>query len=155
MAYALQSVTIRTNNTPDGIRKITEIWQDVTSGKLPILFDSEHNFQTGISPVSCYSNYAADENGDYDLSILGVMPDFFSQMEDKVCQGLYKKYDITLPGATLETCTQKAWETVWNEQANAQINRAFTQDFESSVPAKYTKDQQPHCYLYIAVKQEG
>ena len=155
MAYALQSVTIRTNNTPDGMRKITEIWQDVTSGKLPIFFDSEHNFQTGISPVSCYCNYAADENGDYDLSILGVMPDFFSQMEDKVCQGLYKKYDITLPGATLETCTQKAWETVWNEQANAQINRAFTQDFESSVPAKYTKDQQPHCYLYIAVKQEG
>ena len=54
MSYTLTSVTIRTDNTPEGMKKIGELWDDVTGGKLPILFDSAHNFQTGISPVSRY-----------------------------------------------------------------------------------------------------
>lgn len=49
MSYTLTSVTIRTDNTPEGMKKIGELWDDVTGGKLPILFDSAHNFQTGIS----------------------------------------------------------------------------------------------------------
>ena len=68
MAYKLNEVTIRINNTVEGIKKIEEIWCDIISGKLPILFDSEHNFQQGISPVSRYSNYENDENGDYDIA---------------------------------------------------------------------------------------
>lgn len=152
MAYCLSAITIRTNNTPDGINKIAELWQDVSNGKLPILFDSEHNFQPGISPISQYSNYASDENGDYDLSILGITSDFFAQMEEKVSQGRYKKYDACSADDDLTQCTQKAWEMVWREQASGQIQRAFTLDYESSVPAKYTKDGQAHCYLYIAVK---
>ncbi len=154
MAYRLTEITIRTNNTPDGMNKIAELWQDVTNGTLPILFDSEHNFQSGISPVSRYSNYASDEKGDYDLSILGVEAQFFGLLDEKVNQGLYKKYDAASAGADLSQCTQKAWEMVWAEQASGQINRAFTQDYESSVPAEYTKDGQAHCYLYIALKQE-
>ena len=46
MSYTLTSVTIRTDNTPEGMKKIGELWDDVTGGKLPILFDSAHNFQT-------------------------------------------------------------------------------------------------------------
>jgi hypothetical protein len=45
------------------MKKITELWQDIISGKLPILFGSEHIFQQGISPVSKYCNYESDENG--------------------------------------------------------------------------------------------
>ena len=47
---------------------------------------------------------------------------------------------------------QKAWERVWAEQKNGGIVRAFTMDYESSVPAEYTKDGKAHCYLYIAVR---
>ena len=81
MSYKLDKVTIRTNNTTDGIKKIEEVWNDISSGKLPILFDNEHNFLQGISPISEYSNYETDENGDYDFSILGVTSEFFKKIE--------------------------------------------------------------------------
>lgn len=150
MAYQLKSVSIRTNNSDTGMKKINEIWQDILNGKLPILFDSEHQFQNGVSPVSKYSNYESDENGDYDLSIMAVTSDFFQEMETAVQQGKYKKYDEAADDLT--TCTQKAWNKVWNEQKEGTIHRLYSEDYESTVPSDYTKDGKAHCYLYIAVK---
>ena len=154
MAYRLNEITLRTNNTPDGMKKIEELWLDITSGKLPVLFDSEHNFQQGISPVSRYSHYASDETGDYDLSILAVTADFFGMMEQKTAQGLYRKYDESDEHGDITACTRKAWEAVWNEQKTGSLKRAFTTDYESTVPAQFTKDGKAHCYLYIAVLQD-
>lgn len=153
MAYKLNEVTIRTNNSKEGMKKIGELWSDIMSGKLPILFDSEHNFLQGIFPVSKYSNYEADENGDYDLSILGVTAEFFQQMDKKVSDGIFKKYDVSDDSGDVTQCTKKAWEEVWQEQKDGKIQRTFTQDYESSVPPEYTKDGKAHCYLYIAVKK--
>lgn len=45
MAYRLKAVTIRTNNSEDGVKKIGELWADVLTGKFPILSD-------GIVPIS-------------------------------------------------------------------------------------------------------
>lgn len=90
MAYKLNEVTIRTNNSEDSMNIISEIWRDVESGKLPILFDSEHSFQRGISPVSRYSNYSNDENGSFDFTIMGVTSDFFQNIEQKTSNGIYK-----------------------------------------------------------------
>lgn len=92
MAYKLDKITIRTNNSKEGMKKISDIWKDVANGKLPILFDSEHTFQHGISPVSKYNNYSSDENGYYDLTIMGVTADFFQKMDTEVSKGFYKKY---------------------------------------------------------------
>lgn len=152
MAYTLSEITFRTNNTADGMKKIDEVWRDITSGKLPILFDSEHNFRHGISPVSRYSNYATDETGDYDLSILGVTTDFFVKIEQKTADGHFKKYDVTDDSNNLKECTQKAWEKVWADTKSGKINRSFACDYESSVPAEYTKDGKAHCYLYISIR---
>lgn len=151
MAYALKQVTVRTNNTDEGMKIIDEIWRDISSGKLPVLFDSEHEFRQGISPISKYSNYAGDESGDYDLSIIGVKADFFKTIEAKVTAGLYKKYDEADDGGDIARCAKTAWEKVWKDTASGNIKRAYTEDFESSVPAEYTKDGKAHCYLYIAV----
>ena len=150
MAYQLKSVSIRTNNTENGMKLIDELWQYIASGKLPILFDSEHNFRQGISPISKYSNYESDENGDYDLSIIGVSSDFFGEMEKAVAAGKYKKYDEAADD--MGECAKIAWNKVWSEQKTGTIQRAFTEDYESTVPAEYTKDSKVHCYLYIAVK---
>lgn len=109
MAYILNEITIRTNNTVDGMKKIDEVWRDVTSGKLPILFDSEHNFRQGISPVSRYSNYSSDETGEYDLSIIGVKTEFFAEMDRKTAEGHFKKYDVSDESGDIKSCTQKAW----------------------------------------------
>lgn len=152
MAYKLKEVTIRTNNSKEGMKKIGEIWGDIVSGKLPILFDSEHIFQQGISPVSKYSNYSSDESGDYDLTIMAVTADFFQKMEMAVNKGLYKKYDEKDEDGDISVCTRKAWEKVWSEQKSGDIKRTFTEDYESTVPSKYTKDGKIHCYLYIAIQ---
>ena len=45
MSYTLKEVTVRTNNTQEGIERIEQLWQDVNTGRLPIIFDSENNFQ--------------------------------------------------------------------------------------------------------------
>lgn len=151
MAYKLDKITIRTNNSKEGMKKISDIWKDVVNGKIPILFDSEHTFQHGISPVSKYSNYSSDENGDYDLTIMGVTADFFQKMDTEVSKGFYKKYDEQDENGDISICTKKAWEKVWSEQKSGNIHRAFTSDFESTVPSEYTKDGKAHCYLYIAI----
>lgn len=150
MAYTLKEVKIRANNTPEGIRKIEQLWQDVSKGKLPIVFDSENNFQKGISPISKYSNYESDENGNYDLSILGVDSSFFKKLETEVKNGKYKKYESA--DKNMLTSTKKAWGTVWKEQKEGTLNRAYKTDYESTVPAEYCKDGKAHCYLYISIK---
>lgn len=150
MSYVLKSITIRTNNSEEGMKKIADLWQDVASGKLPILFDSDHIFQQGISPISQYSNYESDESGNYDLSIKGVTADFFQKMEKAVAAGNYKKYDVT--GDDLASCAAAAWDSVWSDQKNGAIKRAFSKDYESTVPAEYTKDGKCHCYLYISIE---
>lgn len=149
MAYKFNKVVIRTNNSPEGIAKTAELWGNIVTGKIPLLFDSEHNFLAGISPISCYSNYESDEKGDFNLSILGVTSDFFGVLEKETAQGKYKKYEEI--GESLPECAEKAWAKVWADQNSGVINRAFTADYESTVPAEYTKDGKPHCYLYIAV----
>lgn len=151
MAYKLTSVTIRTNNSHEGQEQIQNLWKDIETGKIPLLFDSEGNFQNGISPVSCYSNYESDEFGDYDLSIFSTTSNFFENIENEVQKGKYKKYDIYDESTDIGTCVKLAWEKVWSDQKNGRIKRLYTADYESSVPAKYTKDKKNHCFLYIAV----
>ena len=145
MTYKLKAVTIRTNNSEEGIRKIAELWEDVLIGKLPLLSD-------GIVPISQYSNYESDEKGDYDISIVGVKHNFFEDMEKEVEKGLYKKYEANDENGNVEICTRKVWKNVWNDTHSGILKRAFTIDYESSVPAEFSKDGKAHCYLYIAVK---
>lgn len=152
MTYKLKEVTIRTNNSEEGIKMISEIWEDIAIGKLPLLFDSNHIFQQGVSPVSRYSNYSSDERGDYDLTIMAVSAEFFEEIEVAVSKGLYKKYDEKDENGEIGACTRKAWEKVWYEEKSGHIKRAFTSDYESTVPSEYTKDGKSHCYLYIAIK---
>ena len=73
-------------------------------------------------------------------------------MEIQVRKGLYKKYDESDETGNIGACTKKAWKKVWSEQKSGKINRAFTTDYESAVPAEYTKDRKAHCYLYIAIR---
>lgn len=153
MAYQLKTVTIRTRNTPEGMASIAALWQDVQQGRLPLLCNSDgQEGQAKLSPVSRYSNYESDETGEYDLSIMTVTPDFFRQMARKVEQGAYKLYDVSDVSGNLELCAQKAWQQVWDDTAGRNIKRSFTEDFESTVPTKFTPDGLAHCYLYIAVE---
>ena len=110
--HSLKSVTIRVNNSRDGIGKIKELWKDIQNGKLPLLCDNTGVFYNGIYPVSCYSGYESDEIGFYDLSITGAESRFFQLLEVKVQKGSYVKFDVQ--GKTLDECSINAWYKVWD-----------------------------------------
>lgn len=150
MAYELQSITLRTDNSEGGLARLDEVWRDIVSGKLPLLYDSDGRFLQGLSPISRYDDYESDETGAFNLTILMVESDFFAQMEQKVAAGNYKKYDCV--GVDSFETTRKAWSQVWEDAASGKLQRAFTEDFESTVPAEYTKDGNDHCFLYIAIR---
>ena len=151
MAYSLKSVTVRTDNSESGMTKIGLLWNDITSGKIPLMFDSDGNFRAGFSPVSVYENYAKGDRGEYDLTGITVTAEFFATMESKVKSGGFIKIEKT--GETLTDCANAAWQDVWSMTTSGKIKRAFEKDYESTVLAEYTKDGKAHCYLYISVKQ--
>ncbi len=151
MSYSLKSVTIRTDNSERGMAKINELWADIMTGKIPLDFIENGVPVKGLSPISAYSDYESDEKGKYNLSVMTVTIDFFAKMEELVAQrNTYIKIDES--GETIAECANKAWSKVWGLTASGEIKRAFTIDYESTVPAEYTKDGKAHCYLYIAIK---
>ena len=150
MAYSFKSVTIRTDNSESGMKKINELWADIMTGKVPLDFIENGAPVKGLSPISAYSDYESDEKGKYSLSVMTVTADFFAETESFVAQGKYVKIDES--GETVAGCADKAWSKVWELTASGKLERAFTIDYESAVPAEYTKDGKAHCYLYIAVK---
>ena len=150
MAYTFKSVTIRTDDSESGMAKINGLWTDIMQGKIPLEFMENGAPVKGLSPISLYSNYESDEKGKYDLSVMSVTADFFAKMEALVAQGKYVKIDES--GETISECANKAWSKVWRLVESGEMKRAFSVDYESTVPAEYTKDGKTHCYLYIAVK---
>ncbi|KAK8871562.1 hypothetical protein M9Y10_007295 [Tritrichomonas musculus] len=150
MSYSFKSVTIRTDNSEKGLAEIGMLWHDIISGKIPLDFLKKGSPVKGLSPISCYSEYESDEKGKYDLTIMCVETRFFIELEKKIGQGEYIKIDES--GSDISECAKKAWSKVWEMKSKGEIKRAFTQDYESTVPSEYTKDGKAHCYLYIAVK---
>ncbi|WP_407431954.1 hypothetical protein, partial [Methanobrevibacter sp.] len=63
MTYRLDKITIRLKNDEAGINKINELFEDIVSGKIPLIHDSNGKLIEGISPISEYSNYESDETG--------------------------------------------------------------------------------------------
>lgn len=149
MAYKLKSVTIHTDNSKIGMAKVNELWADIMQGKVPLEFVENGKPVNGLFPLSSYSDYESNEKGKYNLTIISVTADFVANIEKLVAQGKYFKIDES--GETIEDCANKAWSEVWKLTASGELERAFTIDYESIVPAEYTKDGKTHCYLYIAV----
>lgn len=150
MAYSFNKVTIRTDNSESGMTKINELWADILQGKIPLEFIENGKPVAGLLPVAEYGGYESDENGKYNLSVMSVSADFFAQMEDKVADGLYVKVDEC--GDTIAECAEQAWSNIYRLTQSGKIRRAYTVDYESTVPAIYSKDGKAHCCLYIAVK---
>lgn len=149
MAYQLKKISIHTDNSKEGMDKINEVWSDIVSGKIPLMYNSDGQFLQGLSPISLYTNYESDEQGAYDIEIFTARADFFTEMELKVEQNLYVKYDFD--GKDISEAANRAWSKVWENKAAGKIARAFSKDYESTVPGEYTPDGKAHCYLYISI----
>ena len=86
MNYQLRAVTIRTNNSLEGMTQIGNLWTDIMNGK----------FNLDLPPngtiISRYSNYESDESGNYDLSVMAVKKDFVEQLEAGAKKGRFRVY---------------------------------------------------------------
>lgn len=153
MSYHLSKVTLTTDNTSEGMQKIRALWNDITTGQIPLLCDNEHHPIEQITPISCYSNYTSDESGTYDLTIMAETFDFFTKMEEQIKQGAYLLYEETNADGDIEACTKQAWSRVWDDQNKQNIKRSFTNDYEASIPKAFSQDNKAHCYVYIAIQQ--
>lgn len=148
MTYVLNQVTIKTDNSETGITAITELWQDIRSGKIPLMYDSDQNYQPNFFPIARYSNYESDQFGSFDLSIMRVPATFIENLEIKVIEGIYKKYDVSDDSNDVGVCVRNAWDQVWQDKSK----RSFCDDYELSIPAEYSEDGKTHCILYISIK---
>lgn len=153
MSYQIKEFTIRTDNTNEGRTQVAEVWRDIEAGNIPLLFDSQHEFIRGLSPISKYSSYENEDQGQYDLTIMAVKSEFFEELEKMVQEKKFRKYDISEAQGDEEGCARRAWGLVAEEQKAGIIRRSYEVDYESTVPKQYTKDGKAHCYLYIGVCQ--
>lgn len=77
MAYSFSKVTVRTDNSEEGMAKINSLWVDIMTGRIPLDFIQNGRPVCGLSPVSEYSNYQSDEKGFYDLTVMCADAAFF------------------------------------------------------------------------------
>ena len=145
----MKEITIRTNNSVEGIEKIEKLWHDVMSGNTSLVLTESTLL------ISKYSNYSTNENGDYDLSILAVDCDFMQQLEKECASGKYKKYDFCSDNADVAENTKMAWQQVWTDTQKERIKRSYTEDYECTIPANYSKDHKQHCLLYISIEKKS
>ncbi len=143
----MKEITIRTNNSIEGIKKIEKLWQDVMSGKTPLIL------KENTVLIAKYSNYDTNENGDYDLSILAVDCDFIQQLEKECSDGKYKKYDLFSENTDIPANIKEAWLQVWTDTQEGRIKRCYNEDYECTIPADYSQDHKLHCLLYISIEK--
>lgn len=153
MSYILESVTLTGDTRIPGFAGTEELWHDIVSGRIPLLFDSGHQFQEGLSPVTKYSHYTNEDRGTCMVSVLTVRSDFFARMDRRTEEGAYKKYAFHADGKDMSAASEGAWRRMHEDVLRGRIVRAFKEDWESVVPARYTPDQKAYCCLYISVRQ--
>ena len=141
MNYQLRAVTIRTNNSLEGMTQIGNLWTDIMNGK----------FNLDLPPngtiISRYSYYESDESGNYDLSVMGVKKDFVEQLETEAKEGRFRVYRGETDDGDVAAATELAWQRVWNDTQSGELKRAFTVDYELSE----VESGKTSCTVYIAL----
>lgn len=146
MAYFLQAVTLRTNNTETGLQQIQELWSDIFQNNIP-LFSNDSNRRQETILITKYDHYENKEHGEYDVTIMNEDSSFIEMLEQGVTQGIYQKFEAIDSSNDVGTCTKQAWTKVWSSTCQ----RQYIQDYEVSVPAEYALDGKAYCCLYISI----
>ena len=144
MTFNLKKITIRTKNNPEGIKSINEVYDAILTGDIPLLFNSDKEVIDGVFPISEYSNYESDENGEYDLSIIATTYKFIEELEN---DENFVKFHVA--SEDVSDATMQAWQKVWEDES---LKRSYEKDYEFTMPAHLSEDEKAHCYLYIGVK---
>lgn len=139
MSYCLREIVLE-----DG-GDMEELWRDIVSGRLPLLFDSDGRPRRGLSPVT---RYAHSGDGRETVSVLAVAADFFRRLNEEAERGHYRRFDARNVNGDTAACARRAWELARQAGIRPKPGAA---DYESTVPPAYTRDGAAHTYLYIAL----
>nr|WP_326186095.1 AraC family transcriptional regulator [uncultured Oscillibacter sp.] len=139
MSYRLREVVL------EGEGGAEELWRDIVSGRLPLLFESDGRPLRGLSPVTRYAHGA---DGGETRSVLAVTADFFQRLNREAERGRYRRFDALDAGGDTAACARRARELARRAGIRSKPGAA---EYESAVPPMYTRDGAAHTYLYIAL----
>lgn len=145
MIYILKEVVLRTNNSPKGMEKISQLWEDILSKKISLLPENKNEFL-----ISKYSNYESDENGEYDLTIMRRELNFLLQLDERAKNREFIKYEEMADD--IESCARKVWARVWEDKRNDNLDRAYKEDYQLDILPMFSQDGKYHSVLYISIK---
>lgn len=149
MAYTLESITMCEDMSPEGMARITQVWTDIASGRIPLIMDSDGNPREHISPITKYPTWSLeDPAAKTEFTIMAVGPEFWSEMAER---DDYVRYEAS--GADVNEAATKAWERVGKDESEGKFRICHTDDYESTVPPAYTKDGKWNCILYVHVER--
>lgn len=149
MPYNLKSVTLRADNSEESMGAANAFWEDIMSGKTPLLYDNEKNLLTDIFALVKYSNFESDETGAFDLTVSGEPMSRVADLDKLAADGAYVKYYES--GDSIESCGGAVWTRVWEDNNSGAIKRAYAGDYEITTPPEMSPDGKAHCALYITV----
>lgn len=148
MSYILKEVVLRTNNTPEGMEKISQLWGDILTKKISLLPENKNELL-----ISKYSNYESDENGEYDLTIMRRELKFLLKLDERVKNREFIKYEEI--DDNIENCARKVWNRVWKDKKNNKLDRAYIEDYQLDILSIFSQDGKCHSILYISIKEKN
>lgn len=150
MAYRLSSISIQTDTSPENMQAVTEIWGDIASGKIPLLYDSTGEPAEKLSPVTEYLDFdGVLEGKPYTMVIRTVPYEYFADLEERTKAGELVKYETVSESGSIEECSTEAWQKVQQDEKDGRISIDYSWCLESTVPPDYTPDHTARCYLYV------
>ena len=148
MSYRLDTVAMEVDMSPESMAQVTELWNDIASGKLPLLFTSDGKFIEGASPITEYIDYVGvNSNQPYTMQVRVVESDFFRNLNEKTAAGEFVLFEDSAD--TIPECSAGAWEKARAQETDGRLRIDYSYAIESTVPPEYTKDGKAHCYLYV------
>ena len=147
MSYQLDAVTFQADMGPEGMAKTAEIWGDIGSGKLPLMFASDGTFNPALMPVTEYTDYeTVQSGGPITVTIRMVSPEYLKNLE---ARGGFRRYETESAAGSIEECSLAAWEQAQRDMAAGSLNIDYSFAVESTVPAQYAPDGKAHCTLLV------
>lgn len=148
VAYRLTGVTLETDASEESMEALSEVWQDILSGRIPLMHDRDGNFAEGLSPVTEFCNMAIDGSRAYPVNIRTVEAGFFADLQEKAENGQYRVYSGSHE-TDIGPAADAAWGAVMEDVSAGILDGSKLSGYESTVPADYTPDHTARCFLYI------
>lgn len=146
MTYRLDSISLKLENGKESFEKINEIYEDIFSGKIPLIKNTKGKIDKDIIALGEYVNCGG---GRYEFTVFADDGGSLFQIRKWIDYG-----DIEWFEGVGSTIDEARIEARIYRCLNKSIKRIFKNDFEEIIPKKYSKDGKVHCLLYVGIENK-